>query len=144
MITETKMKEFIKDGCSAPTVQCSVPKVKSTTVDPTEPNPTVGTDPPVGPSDKNKKNNTNVNDGDDDDGGNDDAVIIAIVVVFLILFIILVVIFFITWYLKRNKGVYQTHEGSAENIHGDTDNLTLVTKPCDEDPDGEKGKEYYL
>ena len=164
MITEAKMKEFVKDGCSTPIVRCRKPSVKDivSTVNPglstepsqavkpnftVKPNTTLDVKPnttlDVNGGDKEKNNNTDGNVSSEG-GNNDNAVIIAIVVVFLILFIILVVVFFITWYLKRNKGVYQTHEGSAENIHGDTDNLTLVTKPCDDDPDSEKGKEYYL
>ena len=156
MITEAKMKEFVKDGCSTPVVQCRVPNVEDivSTVNPglsTEPSQAVKPNFTVKPNTtldvngggKEKKNNTG--DGSvSSEGGNNNAVIIAVVVVFLILFIILVVVFLITWYLKRNKGVYQTHEGSAENIHGDTDNLTLVTKPSEDDPDSEKGKEYYL
>ena len=153
------MKEFVKDGCSTPVVQCRKPNAKDTTstVNPdhsTEPSHAVKSTLTVKPNSTlgvnhgggNEKNN-NTDDGNvSPEGGdnNDKAVIIAIVVVFLILFFILFVVFLITWYLKRNKGVYQTHEGSAENIHGDTDNLTLVTKPCDDDPDSEKGKEYYL
>lgn len=149
MITEAKVKEFVKKGCSAPQkVQCSNPTVQvDPNVDPTvTTNPTTRPSPSVNSGGDGKNNNTG-NDGDVDDdggGGNGDSAIIAIVVVFLILLIILIVVFFITWYLKRNKGVYQTHEGSAENIHGDTDNLTLVTKPCDQEPEGDKGKEYYL
>lgn len=113
--------------------------------DPTHSTVTVKLPGIVTPNGGEDKNNTGDGDVDDDgDGSNDNAAIIAIVVVFLILLIILLVVFFITWYLKRNKGVYQTHEGSAENIHGDTDNLTLVTKPCDQETDGDKGKEYYL
>lgn len=141
------MPEFVKEGCTAPQlILCSEPKVRL-----------------------HHRNKTVVNDSDDrsgdksttDDrsgdkrttkpvhverggGGNDDAAIIAIVVVFLILLIILIVVFAITWYLKRNKGVYQTHEGSAENLHGDTDNLTLVTRPGEQENEGDKGKEYYL
>ena len=147
------MKEYVREGCpiSDAVRQCTPAKVPNTDSDADS-----TTSPPVidptstrgGGEKENITNNDNNNDDDDvvveGDGNDDDAAIIAIVVVFLILLIILIVIFFITWYLKRNKGVYQTHEGSAENIHGDTDNLTLVTKPCDQDADADQGKEYYL
>ena len=130
------MKKFLKEGCKdvQSGADCTIPR---------DPNSSLNPSPGVKPSGKNG-NNTGDGDVDDDGSNNDDAAIIAIVVVFLILLIILLVVFFITWYLKRNKGVYQTHEGSAENIHGDTENLTLVTKPSDQEADGDKGKEYYL
>ena len=83
-------------------------------------------------------------DNDDDDGDDSDTAVIVIVVILLLLLIFLLIAFFITWYLKRNKGVYQTHEGSAEDIHGDTDNLTLVTKPTEQEDEAQKSKEYYL
>ncbi len=148
MITDTKVKEFVKKGCSAPDVkQCIPPKVLDPTVDPTVKTPPVVNDTSTSKADGVPTKTTTEKDDDvdsDNGDGDNDAVIIAIVVVFLILLIILAVVFFITWYLKRNKGVYQTHEGSAENIHGDTDNLTLVSKPSDQEQDGDKGKEYYL
>lgn len=136
------MKGFVKEGCEPPdggkctpadtvTLTRPVVVVASTTVDP-------------GSGEKSNNTDKDGDVSDEGDGSNDDTAIIVIVVVFLIILIVLIVVFFITWYLKRNKGVYQTHEGSAENIHGDTDNLTLVTKPCDQEAEADKGKEYYL
>lgn len=143
------MKEFVKEGCTAPQdILCSEPKVRD--VDTVSGNTTPAADDGDGEvlvDDDSGGNTTKPVDDERDDGGgggNDDAAIIAIVVVFLILLIILIVVFAITWYLKRNKGVYQTHEGSAENLHGDTDNLTLVTRPGEQENEGDKGKEYYL
>ena len=83
-------------------------------------------------------------DDDGDGGGGDNTAVIVIVVIFLVLLILLIVVFLFTWYLKRNKGVYQTHEGSAENIHGDTENLTLVTKQSEQELENQNSKEYYL
>ena len=83
-------------------------------------------------------------DGEDGEDGDNNTAVIVIMVIFLLLLILLLVAFFVTWYLKRNKGVYQTHEGSAENIHGDTDNLTLVSRPSEQEAENEKSKEYYL
>lgn len=152
------MKEYVEEGCAIPDAgrQCTHAKVPntdsdagSTTTPPViDPTSTPAIIDPTSTRSGENKNITNNDDDDDDvvegDGNDDDAAIIAIVVVFLIILIILIVVFFITWYLKRNKGVYQTHEGSAENVHGDTDNLTLVTKPSDQDADTDQGKEYYL
>ena len=153
MIREATMKEFVKEGCKPPKNGGKCSPATPTTAAPSSEGKKSNTDKDgdvgpttAAPSSGGKKNNTNKDGdvGDEGDGNNDDAAIIAIVVVFLIVLIILIVVFFITWYLKRNKGVYQTHEGSAENIHGDTDNLTLVTKPCDQEAEADKGKEYYL
>ena len=147
------MQEYVEKGCAIPDAgrHCTPAKVPDTDSDPDSTTSPPVIDPTSTRGSREKKNETKNDDDDDDDdvvvegdGNDDDAAIIAIVVVFLILLIILIVVFFITWYLKRNKGVYQTHEGSAENIHGDTDNLTLVTKPCDQDADADQGKEYYL
>ena len=164
MIREATMKEFVKEGCKPPKNggKCSPATVggTGTTTRPvivihTTAAPSSGgkknntdKDGDVGPttaapSSGGKKNNTD-KDGDVGDGNNDNAAIIAVVVVFLIMPIILIAVFFITRYLKRNKGVYQTHEGSAENIHGDIDNLTLATRPCDQEAEAHKGKEYYI
>ena len=136
------MKEFVKEGCKPPKNggKCSPATVGGTG---TTTRPVIVIHTTAAPSSGEKKNNTD-KDGDVGDGNNDNAAIIAVVVVFLIMPIILIAVFFITWYLKRNKGVYQTHEGSAENIHGDIDNLTLATKPCDQEAEAHKGKEYYI
>lgn len=144
------MKEFVKEGCTAPQDRlCSEPKVRDVDTVSGNTTPAVGDgDGEVSKDNDSGGNTTKPVDDERDDGGggggNDDAAIIAIVVVFLILLIILIVVFAITWYLKRNKGVYQTHEGSAENLHGDSDNLTLVTRPGEQENEGDKGKEYYL
>ncbi|XP_028393487.1 EGF and laminin G domain-containing protein-like [Dendronephthya gigantea] len=140
-ITESKNKASVKEGCSPPTEAVCDP---STTGNPSTNPPITSTVSKVENTTKTATTKTPGSGGEVDSGGNDDAAIIAIVVVFLILLIILVAVFFITWYLKRNKGVYQTHEGSAEDIHGDTDNLTLVTKPGEQEAEGDQGKEYYL
>ena len=138
------MKEFVKEGCKTPqSILCTTAKIPTDDPASTTEIPDIG-----GNGVTNSLNTTTaaIDDGGGGGGGgsNDDAAIIAIVVVFLILLIILIVVFAITWYLKRNKGVYQTHEGSAENLHGDTDNITLVTKPGEQETEESKGKEYYL